>query len=104
MSIQAGTSHFLGQKFARAFNATYQDHTNAQQFVWGTSWGVSTRLIGAVIAALSDDSGLVLPPAVAPIQVVILPVQSKDATKSEAVSTAVSELSKTLKSSGLRVR
>jgi len=70
----------------------------------GTSWGVSTRLIGAVITALSDDEGLVLPPAIAPIQVVILPVQSKDATKSEAVSTSVSELGKTLKSSGLRVR
>lgn len=104
MSIQAGTSHFLGQKFAKAFSCTFKDRANTVQDVWGTSWGVSTRLIGAVITALSDDDGLVLPPAVAPIQVVILPVQNKDVAKHEAILTAVHNLGKTLDASGLRVR
>lgn len=78
-ALQAGTSHFLGQNFAKAFDVTYQDAQGGEQHVWATSWGVSTRLIGAVIMTHSDDDGLVLPPAVAPIQVVIIPVyKAKD--------------------------
>lgn len=103
MSIQAGTSHFLGQRFAKAFNVMFTSPSNSREQVWGTSWGVSTRLIGAVITALSDDEGLVLPPAVAPIQVIVLPVNSKDAEKHQAVLTAVQNLATLLQSSGLRV-
>ncbi len=73
-ALQAGTSHFLGQNFARAFDVTFQDADGKRDHVWATSWGVSTRLIGAVIMTHSDDDGLVLPPAVAPVQVVIIPV------------------------------
>ena len=64
-ALQSGTSHFLGQNFAKAFDVTFQTDTNAQDLVWATSWGVSTRLVGALIMSHSDDSGLVLPPAVA---------------------------------------
>ncbi len=73
-ALQAGTSHFLGQNFARAFDVTYQTSSGTRELVWATSWGVSTRLIGAVIMTHSDDTGLVLPPEVAPIQVVITPI------------------------------
>jgi len=77
-AIQAGTSHMLGQNFARAFDVTYQDETGQRQFVWATSWGVSTRLIGALVMAHSDDQGLVLPPRLAPIHVVIVPIYRSD--------------------------
>lgn len=73
-ALQAGTSHFLGQNFAKAFDVSYTTDTGTREFVWATSWGVSTRLIGAVIMAHSDDTGLVLPPALAPIQVVVVPI------------------------------
>ncbi len=73
-ALQAGTSHFLGQNFARAFDVTFQDTDGRRRLVWATSWGVSTRLIGAMIMAHSDDKGLVAPPAVAPFQVVITPI------------------------------
>jgi prolyl-tRNA synthetase len=73
-ALQAGTSHFLGQNFARAFDVTFQDRDGTRDHVWATSWGVSTRLIGAIVMTHSDDQGLVLPPAVAPVQVVIVPV------------------------------
>ncbi len=84
-ALQAGTSHFLGQNFAKAFNVTFQSQAGERDFVWATSWGVSTRLIGAAIMAHSDDAGLVLPPAVAPIQVVIIPVY-RDETRAEVVA------------------
>lgn len=77
-SLQAGTSHFLGQNFARAFNCQYQNKNNDQEYVWATSWGVSTRLIGALIMVHSDDKGLVLPPKLAPTQVVLIPIYRKD--------------------------
>ncbi len=78
-ALQAGTSHFLGQNFARAFDVTFQDPDGKRDFVWATSWGVSTRLIGGVVMTHSDDDGLVLPPKVAPVQVVIIPVfKAKD--------------------------
>lgn len=73
-ALQSGTSHFLGQNFAKAFDVTFQTKEETRDFVWATSWGVSTRLIGAVIMTHSDDDGLVLPPKVAPIQVVVIPV------------------------------
>lgn len=73
-ALQAGTSHFLGQNFAKAFDVKFANQAGQLDFVWGTSWGVSTRLMGALIMAHSDDEGLVLPPALAPIQVVIVPI------------------------------
>ena len=77
-ALQAGTSHNLGQNFARAFDVTYQDENGEQQYVWATSWGVSTRLIGALIMTHSDDQGLVLPPRLAPLQVVVVPIWRGD--------------------------
>ncbi len=94
-ALQAGTSHFLGQNFAKAFDVTYQDKEGKREHVWATSWGVSTRLIGAVIMTHSDDQGLVLPPAVAPIQVVIVPVY-KDAERA-VVMEAVDKITAALK-------
>src|SRR4029079_13284236 len=73
-ALQAGTSHFLGQNFAKAFDVKFSDKDNKLEYVWATSWGVSTRLIGALVMAHSDDEGLVLPPRIAPMQVVIVPI------------------------------
>ena len=73
-ALQAGTSHFLGQNFAKAFDVKFSNRENQQEYVWATSWGVSTRLIGALVMAHSDDQGLVLPPRIAPLQVVIVPI------------------------------
>ncbi|MCS7073040.1 MAG: proline--tRNA ligase [Bacteroidia bacterium] len=77
-ALQAGTSHFLGQNFAKAFDVKFLTKENREEYVWATSWGVSTRLIGALIMSHSDDQGLVLPPKVAPIQVVIVPIYKND--------------------------
>ena len=85
-ALQAGTSHFLGQNFAKAFDVTYLNKENKPEYVWATSWGVSTRLIGALIMTHSDDNGLVLPPRLAPIQVVIIPI-----TKGEEQTRAITE-------------
>lgn len=85
-ALQSGTSHFLGQNFAKAFDVTYLNKENKPEYVWATSWGVSTRLIGALIMTHSDDNGLVLPPKLAPIQVVIIPI-----TKGEEQLAAISE-------------
>jgi len=87
-AIQAGTSHYLGQNFAKAFDITFQDENRRQQYVYATSWGVSTRLIGAAVMAHSDDQGLVLPPKVAPIQVVIVPIWKSDDEKTKVLETA----------------
>lgn len=81
-ALQAGTSHNLGQNFARAFDVTFLDQDGERKYVWATSWGVSTRLVGALIMAHSDDRGLVLPPALAPIEVVIVPIYRSDSEKS----------------------
>ena len=82
-ALQAGTSHNLGQNFAKAFNVTYQTKDNREEYVWATSWGVSTRLIGAVILAHGDEKGLRLPPKIAPIQLVIIPItKTKEESKS----------------------
>jgi prolyl-tRNA synthetase len=105
-ALQSGTSHFLGQSFGKAFDVTFQDENGTQQDVWGTSWGASTRLIGALIMTHSDDAGLVLPPRVAPVQVVIVPIPPKkdDLEAKQAMDTAMDELVKGLKSQGLRVK
>jgi len=77
-ALQAGTSHFLGQNFAKAFDVKFSDKDNKLDYVWATSWGVSTRLVGALVMAHSDDDGLILPPRIAPIQVVIVPIYKGD--------------------------
>jgi prolyl-tRNA synthetase len=77
-ALQSGTSHFLGQNFAKSFDVTYLNKDNKPEYVWATSWGVSTRLMGALIMVHSDDNGLVLPPKLAPIQVVIVPIWKND--------------------------
>ena len=94
-ALQSGTSHFLGQNFAKAFEVTYLNKENKPEYVWATSWGVSTRLIGALIMTHSDDNGLVLPPRLAPIQVVIIPITKGNdqlASISEKVEPIVNEL------------
>ena len=94
-ALQSGTSHFLGQNFAKAFEVTYLNKDNKPEYVWATSWGVSTRLVGALIMTHSDDNGLVLPPRLAPLQVVIIPIANKPeqlAAVTEKVDVIVSEL------------
>jgi prolyl-tRNA synthetase len=102
-ALQAGTSHFLGQNFAKAFDVKFSDKQNKQDYVWATSWGVSTRLIGALVMAHSDDDGLVLPPKLAPIQVVIVPIFKGEEQK-KLVDEKVSELVKELKAANIRVK
>ena len=102
-ALQAGTSHFLGQNFAKAFDVKFSDRENKLDYVWATSWGVSTRLIGALVMAHSDDDGLILPPRIAPVQVVIVPIYKGDEQKSlidEKVNGIVIEL----KNAGVRVK
>jgi prolyl-tRNA synthetase len=100
-ALQAGTSHFLGTNFAKAFGIQYTDATGVQQLCNTTSWGMSTRMIGAVIMTHGDDKGLVLPPRLAPYQVVIVPIGRGDAA--EAVATAADELAARIKAAGMRV-
>src|SRR5574344_773774 len=102
-ALQAGTSHFLGQNFAKAFEVTLVSKENKQEYVWATSWGVSTRLMGALIMAHSDDNGLVLPPSLAPIQVVIVPIY-KNEEQLKQISEKVAPLLAQLKSMGIRVK
>lgn len=102
-ALQAGTSHFLGQNFAKAFDVKFANKENKQDYVWGTSWGVSTRLMGALIMAHSDDEGLVLPPKLAPIQVVIVPIYKTD-EQFEALSEKAEVISKGLRAKGVSVR
>ena len=96
-ALQAGTSHFLGQNFAKAFDVKYTSKEGKQEFVWATSWGVSTRLIGGLIMTHSDDAGLVLPPKLAPIQVVIVPIY-KGEEQLNAISDRLSPIIQDLKS------
>ena len=102
-ALQAGTSHFLGQNFAKAFDVTYASKEGKQEYVWATSWGVSTRLMGALIMTHSDDNGLVLPPKLAPIQVVIVPIY-KGIEQLDAIAEKVAPLVKELKSKGISVK
>lgn len=102
-ALQMGTSHFLGQNFAKAFDVKYASKEGKQEYVWATSWGVSTRLMGALIMAHSDDHGLVLPPKLAPIQVVIVPIY-KGKEQLEAISEKVEPLIAELKSMGISAK
>ncbi len=102
-ALQMGTSHFLGQNFAKAFDVRYQTREGGLEHVWATSWGVSTRLMGALIMAHSDDEGLVLPPKLAPIHVVIVPVY-KSEEELNLIADAVLPLKKTLEAAGLSVK
>lgn len=103
-ALQAGTSHFLGQNFAKAFDVKFADKNNNIEYVWATSWGVSTRLIGALIMAHSDDEGLVMPPRIAPLQVVIVPIYNKDAEARQRIDDKANALVKELRSQGIRVK
>ena len=102
-ALQAGTSHFLGQNFARAFDVKFLSRENKLEYVWATSWGVSTRLIGALVMAHSDDDGLVLPPRIAPLQVVIVPIYKGDEQK-EQIGQKAKLLMQQLKDLGIRVK
>jgi len=102
-ALQSGTSHFLGQNFAKAFDVTYLNKENKPEYVWAASWGVSTRLIGALIMTHSDDNGLVLPPRVAPIQVVIIPIANKP-EQQEQVNKAVQPIIDELRQKGISVK
>ena len=101
-ALQSGTSHFLGQNFAKAFDVTYLTKENKPEYVWATSWGVSTRLIGALIMTHSDDNGLVLPPRLAPIQVVIIPIGKPE--QIAAVTEAMKPVIDTLRQKGISVK
>jgi prolyl-tRNA synthetase len=102
-ALQAGTSHFLGQNFAKAFDVKFLNRENQQEYVWATSWGVSTRLVGALVMAHADDKGLVLPPRIAPLQVVIVPIYKGDEQKAQ-INRKVEEIMSQLKSAGIRVK
>ncbi len=102
-ALQAGTSHFLGQNFARAFDVKFSDKNNKLEYVWGTSWGVSTRLMGALIMAHSDDEGLIVPPRLAPVQVVIVPI-FKNEEQLEAISGVAGKIVEELRAQGLTVQ
>lgn len=102
-ALQMGTSHFLGQNFAKAFDVKFLNKENKEEFVWATSWGVSTRLMGALIMTHSDDNGLVLPPKLAPIQVVIVPIY-KNAEMLEEIRVKVDEISAELRKRGISVK
>ena len=102
-ALQSGTSHFLGQNFAKSFDVTYLNKENKPEYVWATSWGVSTRLIGALIMTHSDDNGLVLPPKLAPIQVVIIPI-AKNEEQLKAISDKLNPFMEDLKKLGITVK
>ncbi|MBQ0085322.1 MAG: proline--tRNA ligase [Prevotella sp.] len=102
-ALQSGTSHFLGQNFAKAFDVKFLNKDQKEEYVWATSWGVSTRLIGALIMTHSDDNGLVLPPRLAPIQVVIVPIAGKPEQK-EAVDKVMLPVIENLKGMGISVK
>jgi len=102
-ALQAGTSHFLGQNFAKAFEVKFSDKNNQLDYVWATSWGVSTRLIGGLVMAHSDDDGLILPPRIAPLQVVIVPIYKGEERK-DALDARGKELAAAFKSAGISVK
>lgn len=102
-ALQAGTSHFLGQNFAKAFEVKFLTKENQQEYVWATSWGASTRLVGALVMAHSDDQGLILPPKIAPIQVVIVPIYKGDEQKT-LIDVKAHEIMSQLKNLGIRVK
>ncbi|HMU97176.1 MAG TPA: proline--tRNA ligase [Chitinophagales bacterium] len=101
-ALQSGTSHFLGQNFAKAFDVKFVNKENNEEYVWATSWGVSTRLIGALIMAHSDDEGLIIPPKIAPHQVVIIPFLSKNVEETQSMIDKANELKQNLSKLGIR--
>jgi len=103
-ALQCGTSHFLGQNFARAFDVKFLNKENQQEFVWATSWGASTRLVGALVMAHSDDDGLILPPKIAPLQVVIVPISSKDAVAQSNINDKAQQLMRELNVANVSVK
>ena len=103
-ALQAGTSHFLGQNFAKAFDVMFTNKEGQQEYVWATSWGVSTRLMGALIMAHGDDNGLVLPPKLAPIQVVMVPITGKDEAVNNAILDKMEAFKKELEAKGISVK
>ncbi len=103
-ALQAGTSHFLGQNFARAFEVQFQDKDNKMEYVWASSWGVSTRLVGGLIMTHSDDQGLVLPPKLAPIQLVLIPVFGKDDAANDRIVQEMKTLGQQLTQAGFRIK
>ncbi|MEA2077294.1 MAG: proline--tRNA ligase [Candidatus Marinimicrobia bacterium] len=100
-ALQSGTSHYLGQNFAKAFDVMFQNEKNEQEYVYASSWGVSTRLVGALIMAHGDDKGLILPPKLAPYQVVVVPIYRDDEAKT-AVMNYINGITENLKSQGIR--
>jgi len=102
-ALQAGTSHFLGQNFAKAFDVKFLNNENKEEYVWATSWGVSTRLMGALVMAHSDDNGLILPPKLAPLQVAIVPIYKTEEQLS-AIKQRVNKLVETLRSKNITVK
>ncbi|WP_278846626.1 proline--tRNA ligase, partial [Porphyromonas gulae] len=102
-ALQSGTSHFLGQNFAKAFNVTFADKDGNRDFVWATSWGVSTRLMGALIMSHSDDNGLVLPPKLAPYQVVIVPIYRNEEQLAQ-IDEKAHQIIQTLRAKGISVK
>jgi prolyl-tRNA synthetase len=103
-ALQAGTSHFLGQNFAKAFDVYYQTENNTRELVWATSWGVSTRLLGAMLMVHSDDRGVLLPPRVAPYQVVIVPIFSGNSEADANVERKCQEVQDWLETGGVRTK
>ena len=102
-ALQSGTSHFLGQNFAKAFDIQFSDQKNELQYAWTTSWGLSTRFVGAIIMTHGDDQGLIMPPRLAPIQVVVIPIFRSDAEKSLVMET-VDRVSRELRNAGIRFK
>jgi prolyl-tRNA synthetase len=102
-ALQSGTSHFLGQNFAKAFDIKFLNQSNELDYAWTTSWGLSTRMVGAIIMAHGDDQGLILPPRLAPIQAVVVPIWRKDDERN-AVLTLATQVGATLKDAGIRVK
>jgi prolyl-tRNA synthetase len=102
-ALQSGTSHNLGQNFAKAFEIKYLDHNNQEQYCWTTSWGLSTRMIGAIVMTHGDDKGLRLPPRVAPIQVVIVPIYKNDEERAKVMPVA-DQIFRQLKDAGIRIK
>lgn len=103
-ALQAGTSHFLGQNFAKAFDVMFTNKEGKQEYVWATSWGVSTRLMGGLIMSHGDDNGLVLPPKLAPIQVVMVPITGKDEAVNNAILDKMYAFKKELEAKGVSVK
>jgi prolyl-tRNA synthetase len=102
-ALQSGTSHFLGQNFARAFDITFLDQDGQRDLVWTTSWGMSTRILGGMIMTHGDDAGLILPPRVAPTQIILVPIPARNEEETTRVSEAVSRVEKELLEAGIRV-